>query len=80
MKELENDIIKKYSYKDYVVYVKTYDNSYECYLQKESYGNVYFMFGLLKEYQDLETIEQTIIGNIEEYIEFYKEEYEYLEV
>ena len=76
MKELENDIIKKYSYKDYVVYVKTYDNSYECYLQKESIVIMYFMFGLLKEYHDLETIKQTIKDNIEDYIVDYKEEFE----
>ena len=76
MKEIKNDIIKKYSYKDYVVYVKNYDDSYECYLQKESIGIMYFMFGLLKEYHDLETIKQTIKGNIEDYIVDYKEEFE----
>ena len=77
MKEIENDIIKKYSYKDYVIYVKNYDDSYECYLQKESYGSVYFMFGVLKEYNNLEELKEIIIGNIEDYIELYKEDFEY---
>lgn len=76
MKELENDIIKKFSYEDYVVYIKDYESSWECYLQKESIGIMYFMFGLLKEYHELETMKQTIKDNIEDYIIDYKKEFE----
>ena len=76
MKEIENDIIKKYSYKDYVVYIKDYYDSYECFLQKESYGVIELMFGVMKEDYSLKEIEDLIEANIEEYIDDYKEEFE----
>ena len=49
MKEIENDIIKKYSYKKYVVYVKETKNSYDFYLQNEEYAVIDLMFGVDKE-------------------------------
>lgn len=76
MIEIENDIIKKYSYKDYVVYVKEVLESYEFYLQKESYGVIDFMFGVMKEDYSLKEMEDLIESNIEDYIEIYEQDYE----
>lgn len=76
MKEIENDIIKKYSYKDYVVYIKEVLESYEFYLQKESYGVIDLMFGVMKEDYSLKEMEDLIESNIEDYIEIYKQDYE----
>lgn len=76
MKEIENDIIKKYSYKDYVVYVKEVLDSYEFYLQKESYGVIDLMFGVMKEDYSLKEMEDLIESNIEDYIKIYKQDYE----
>lgn len=76
MKEIENDIIKKYIYKDYVVYVKEVLESYEFYLQKESYGVIDLMFGVMKEDYSLKEMEDLIESNIEDYIEIYKQDYE----
>lgn len=74
MKELKNDIIKKYKYYDYVVYVKDIDGCYEFYLQKEKDGIMNFMFGLLKKDQTLEQALIIVKYNIDEYIDIYKEE------
>ena len=76
MIEIKNDIIKKYSYIDYVVYVKEVLDSYEFYLQKESYGVIDLMFGVMKEDYSLKEIENLIESNIEDYIEIYKQDYE----
>lgn len=76
MKEIKNDIIKKLSYKDYVVYIKEVLESYECYLQKECYGVIDLMFGVMKEDCSLQDFEDLIFGNIEDYIEIYKQDYE----
>ena len=76
MKEIENDIVKKYQYKDYVVYVKEVLESYECYLQKECYAVIDLMFGINKQDYSLKEFEYLIIANIEDYIEIYKQEYE----
>lgn len=72
IKEIKNDIIKKYQYKEYVVYVKETKSCYEYYLQDEQYGVISLMFGLLKS--DIEDMEEIIESNIEDYIESYKEE------
>ena len=78
MKEVKNDIIKKYEYKDYVVYVKVNeeDGFYDYYLQneKEQYGIISLMFGVPTS--DIENIEEIIENNIEDYIKLYKEDYE----
>lgn len=78
MKEIENDIIKKYEYKNYVVYVKYNEEEliYDYYLQneKEQYGIISLMFGVPTS--DIEDIEEIIESNIEEYIKLYQEDYE----
>ena len=74
MEEIKNDFIKKYSYKNYVVYIKETNISYEYYLQNEEYGVISLMFGIPKS--DIKDIENIILANIEDYIETYKEEYE----
>ena len=76
MKEIENDIIKKYQYKDYVVYVKEVLDSYECYLQKECYGIIDLMFGINKDDYSLHAFEYLILANIEDYIKIYQQEIE----
>ncbi len=76
MKEIENDIIKKFSYKEYVVYIKEVLESYECYLQKECYGVIDLMFGVMKEDYSVKEFEDLIEANIEDYIETYKQDYE----
>lgn len=76
MKELENDIIKKYSYEDYVVYIKENTNIYECYLQNENYGFIHCMFGLSKEQVSLEQLMDVINDNLKQEIEYYKQEFE----
>lgn len=76
MKELENDIIKKYSYEDYVVYIKENLNVYECYLQNENYGTINCMFGLSKEQVNLKQLIDIINDNLQQEIEYYKQEFE----
>lgn len=76
MKELENDIIKKYSYKDYVVYIKESSKEYECYIQNEYYGIINCMFGLSKEQVSLEQLIDIINDNLKQEIEYYKQEFE----
>ena len=79
MKEIKNDMIKKYQYKEYVIYVKDTKYGYEYYLQNEKYGVLELMFGLPKN-RDLENdIENDIIvvfHNLDNYIKNYKEQYE----
>lgn len=77
MKELENDIIKKYSYEDYVVYIKENAYIYECYLQNENYGIMHCMFGLSKEEVNLAKLTDIISNNLKQEIEYYKQEFEY---
>lgn len=76
MKEIENDIIKKYSYKNYVVYVKWCKEElcYEFYLQNEEYGIIDLMFGIPAS--DMEDMQEIVLANIEDYIEIYKQDYE----
>lgn len=76
MKEIKNDIIKKYKYKEYVVYVKwNFKNlCYEFYLQNENYGIISLMFGIPK--CDIKDMEEIIKNNLLDYIEIYKQDYE----
>lgn len=82
MKEIKNDIIKKYKYKDYVVYIKDVKEdsknyeSYEFYLQNEKYGVISLMFGLMKEDCSVKEFEDLIEANIDDYIITYQNEYE----
>lgn len=80
MKEIKNDIIKKYKYENYVIYIKdTTKNNYElyeAYLQNEEYGVISLMFGVMKEDYSLKDMENIILANIEDYILTYKIDYE----
>lgn len=76
MEEIKNDFIKKYSYKDYVVYIKETKNSYEYYLQNEIYGIIELMFGVDKKQTTLEELLQIVVDNIDIDIEYYKRENE----
>lgn len=76
MKEVKNDIIKKLSYKDYVVYIKEQNGELECYLQNERYAVVNFMFGIYKKENTIKDFIDMIENNIEDYIEIYKQDYE----
>lgn len=76
MKEIKNDVIKKYQYKDYCVYIIETDEAYEYYLKNKEYGVIALIFGLLKEkntYKDFMTI---VRNNIDSDIEYYKLTYE----
>ena len=75
MKEIENDIIKKFSYKDYVVYIKETNECYESYIQNERYGVIDFMFGVRKDTNYLEDYIELVQCNIKDYIDLYKEKY-----
>ena len=76
MKEIENDIIKKYQYKGYVIYAKYCKKElcYEFYLQNEKYGIMNFMFGIPKS--DMEFFKEIVLYDIENYIDNYKKDYE----
>ena len=76
MIEIKNDFIKKYSYKDYVVYIKETNESYEYYLQNEAYGIIELMFGASKEQNTLEELLEIVKENIDIDIEYYKRENE----
>ncbi len=76
MKEVKNDFIEKYSYKDYVVYIKETNEAYEYYLQNEKYGIIELMFGVDKKQTTLEELLEIVKGNIDIDIEYYKRENE----
>ena len=76
MKEIENDIIKKFSYKDYVIYIKETNGCYESYIQNEKYEVIDFMFGARKDTNYLEDYIELVQSDIEDYIEMYKQDYE----
>lgn len=79
MKEIKNDVIKKYSYENYVIYIKdTTKNGYElyeAYLQNEEYGVISLMFGTLKQNGSFEQFIEIVKHNLDSYIGYYKEEY-----
>lgn len=80
MKEIKNDIIKKYKYENYVIYIKdTTKNNYElyeAYLQNEEYGVISLMFGALKQNQTFEQFMELVEHNLECYIGSYQEDIE----
>lgn len=75
MIEQKNDIIKKYKYKNYVIYIKEAENTFESYLQNEDYGIIMLMFGVSKE-ASFQLLKNIIESNIEEYIKIYIINYE----
>ena len=77
MKKVKNDIIKKYEYKDYFVYIKETDDSYEWYLQKDNYCDMSLVFGVLKKSCTYKGFKMLIEINIDEYIKKYEEVIEY---
>ena len=74
MEEIKNDIIKKYVYKNYVIYEKETEDSFEYYIQNEKYGVISLMFGLTKEDKEQNLI--VVYNNLEDYIKDYKQDYE----
>ena len=76
MKKVKNDIIKKYSYKDYVIYIKENEKSYESYLQNEQYGIITLMFGVDKKRCSFKEFVNLIEKHIEDYIYIYIKDYE----
>lgn len=76
MKEIKNDIIKKYKYKDYYIYIQESENMYESYLQKQNNGIISFMFGVNKRNNDLEDFIYLVEVNVEDYIDSYELDYE----
>lgn len=76
MKEIKNDIIKKFVYGDYVIYIKETSSTYESYLQNEAYGVIDLMFGGTKEQNTLEEFIDLVHNNIVDYIQCYQKEYE----
>lgn len=76
MQEIKNDIIGKYSYKNYIIYIKETGESYEYYLQNEKYGVIYMIYGVDKEKNTLEELLQICAENIDNDIIFYKQRFE----
>lgn len=76
MKEVKNDIIKKYEYKDYYIYIKETEESFEYYLQHKDYAVMYMMYGVDKEQNTVEELLVICMDNIDNDIKFYKKNYE----
>ena len=76
MIEQKNDIIKKYKYNNYVIYIKETENTLESYLQNEKYGIINLMFGVSKEQNTLEELLEIVKDNIDNDIKHYKKSYE----
>lgn len=79
MKEVKNDIIKKYEYKNYYIYIKETEESFEYYLQHKDYAVMYMMYGTDKEESTLKELLTICMYNIDNDIMFYKNEYEDLD-
>ncbi len=75
MKEVKNDIIKKYEVKVvddiYYVYVMEYDSYYEFYLQRYSYDTIKLMVGMLKNKYSYESMLWLVKENLIDYIHQY---------
>lgn len=76
LEKVENNIIGKYTYKNYVVYIKAIKNSLEAYLQNEEYGIIDCMFGIEDGAGQYAVLLDLVEDNIEDYIKLYKEEHE----
>lgn len=77
MKEIKSDIIKKFVCGQYVVYIKEDKNCFESYIQNENYGVMSLMFGIHKKDIELKDFIDLVKINIKDYIETYKQDYEY---
>ena len=80
MKEVKNDVIKKFEYNvnndTYFIYIVETKYGYGCYLQNNDYGVISLMFGLPKEQNNLEETIEIVRNNLGDEIEIYKREYE----
>lgn len=80
MKEVKNDIIKKFEYNvnndTYFIYIVETKYGYGCYLQNINYGIISLMFGLPKEQNNLEETIEIVRYNLKEQIAIYKRMYE----
>lgn len=76
IKEIENDITRKYQYGNYYIYIKENDKCYKAYLQHKDYAIIYLMFGVDKAELDYSKFIDVIEDNLMQHIKFYKEEYE----
>lgn len=76
MKEIKNDVIKKYQYKDYYIYIIETDEAYEYYLKHKDYGIIALIFGLMKKQNSFEDFMDIVGKNIECDIEYYRQTYE----
>lgn len=79
MKEIENNVIKKYKYivgsDTYYIYVIENDSMYDFYLQNKDYGVMTLMYGLMKE-KGIDFCINIIEEHILDFINDYKEEHE----
>jgi hypothetical protein len=79
MKEIENNVIKKYEYKQgvntYYIYVIENDSMYEFYLQNKDYGVMTLMYGLMKE-KGIDNCITILEEHLLDFINDYKEEHE----
>lgn len=76
MKEIKNDIRKKYQYEDYFIYIKETKDSYEYYLQHKDYCIIDMMYGIDKKTNTIDDLLAIIKNNIMYDIDFYKNRYE----
>lgn len=77
MKEVKNDVIKKFEYGEYVIYIKDTSNDYyEAYIQNEKYGIISLMIGVYKKGSSLEDFINWLENDLDNYICEYKENYE----
>jgi coproporphyrinogen III oxidase len=77
MKEIKNDIIKKYQYEDYVIYIKDVKSYYDVFLQNEKNGIIGLLFGVFKsDIKDIKDLEKIIESNMDDYMIYYVEHYE----
>lgn len=80
MKEVKNDVIKKFEYKAgdeiYFIYIVETNYGYGCYLQNNCCGVISLMFGLPKEQNTLEETIEIIRANLIDEVSAYNNMYE----
>ena len=79
MIEVKNEIVKTFIYRKntaYIIYIKDYNNCYECYLQNKNYGIITLLFGVNKKETTMQDFIETINNCIDSHIEDYKKSYE----
>ena len=76
MKEIKNNVIKKFQLEDYYIYIMENEDSWEYYLQHKDYGIIALIFGLMKKENSFEDFMDIVGKNIECDIEYYRQTYE----